>query len=160
MSKTLNFSDPHDLATHLMSLRTDKEMSSCFEFNTRKRDAAFKKMVRERSQEILDERNGKRKPVVRDTSIQAYLDMIKTGKAKTQKDIVYFNIYTAIEPMTRNELHQRINSHVNQHNEFRLSSMTARVKELIDEGVLEDSEKRPCKVTGLECHVLKIVNEV
>jgi hypothetical protein len=54
---THDFSDPLQLAEFIMGLRTDKEMSFAFEFNTRKRDDAFKKMVRDRSQEILDERN-------------------------------------------------------------------------------------------------------
>ena len=149
---TLDFSDPHQLADFIMTLQTDKEMSECFERNTRKRDDAFKKMVRDKSQEILNKRNGKRKSGIRDTSIEAYIEMLGTGKANTQKDIVFQAIYSTSSQYTRNELHCEIN----KHHLMRLSSMTARVKELIDEGVLEDHDKRKCSVTGLECHVLKI----
>jgi hypothetical protein len=82
---THDFSDPLQLAEFIMGLRTDKEMSFAFEFNTRKRDAAFKKMVRDRSQAILDERNRKPQAYARNSDPQTSHDAANAVQGKVTK---------------------------------------------------------------------------
>ena len=92
---------------------------------------------------------------VRETSIDAYHDLVASGKVKTQKDRVFHFLQVSGKGMSRSELHELINAYSKG---MRLSSMTARVKELIDEGLLEDIQTRKCRVTKRTVHVLNIAH--
>ena len=91
---------------------------------------------------------------VRDTSIEAYVDITLTGTVKTQKHMLFSILYKKYpNGVTRRELEDYLK---NDHYKWRSSSLTSRIKNLIDDGILEDQNIRTCKVTGRNAHIVKI----
>ena len=83
----------------------------------------------------------------RDTSIEAYQDLILAGKRPKQ----WMTIFHAVRlngQVTRDQLAYLTN--------LRLASVCGRVKELIDEGLLVDDEIVLSSTTGAKVHAVKI----
>lgn len=85
---------------------------------------------------------------VASTSVDAYRafrDGPKLGQQ--QRQIVDFLMLNRLG-CTRGEIAKRIG--------LRLSSVCGRCAELLERGVLRESSRRPCSVTGISAHVLTL----
>lgn len=85
---------------------------------------------------------------VASTSIDAYRDHRSSGELGTQQRKVMLFFHTRGGEHTRAELSDLI--------PMRLSSVCGRVNELVKLGYLEERDRRPCKVTGINAHPLMV----
>jgi len=81
---------------------------------------------------------------VRDTSIEAYLDLRDSGRAETQKDKILMLFRFSREPMTNREMAFALG--------MEPSTVSARRNELIEEGKMKMAGKRKCKITGITAY--------
>lgn len=81
--------------------------------------------------------------VVRDTSLQAYRDIIDSGRIGEVQKMVYEGLYK-FGPCTSSELYEHMSTGQNvQH-----SNIRARLGELRDMGAVKEGNKRKCAVTS------------
>jgi hypothetical protein len=87
---------------------------------------------------------------VRAISIEAYERHIESGKRDVQWVRIYNHVsaYGHIFPKTRSELSALLN--------MRMSSVCGRVHELIEAEMVEDGERRECKITGEPAHTVTL----
>jgi predicted transcriptional regulator len=85
---------------------------------------------------------------VADTSLDAYREHRDSGELGAQQKKVMMFFHLKGGEYTRSELAQSI--------PMRLSSVCGRVNELIKLGYLVECQRRPCKVTGINAHPIKL----
>ncbi len=86
--------------------------------------------------------------MIRDTSIRTYLNEIAPTLGARQIAVLEAFEYSTEEDMTNMEISKRIEREIN--------TVTPRVHELRCLGILVESRKRPCRVTGRMCHAWKV----
>lgn len=86
--------------------------------------------------------------MIADTSLDAYREHRDSGELGEQQKKVMLFFHTKGGEHTRSELAEKI--------PMRLSSVCGRVNELIKLGYLTEAERRPCKVTGINAHPVKL----
>jgi len=84
---------------------------------------------------------------VSDTSIEAYIEHKESGKIGKQASYILNSLQDG-KSYSRRELANKFN--------LELSSVCGRVNELLAEGLLEETEKRSCEMTGKTIHPIKI----
>lgn len=84
---------------------------------------------------------------VRDTSLEAYKELIETGAAEKQREKVFLAIYNSQVPLTRQELSFVTGKPVNV--------ICGRVNELIKEGAVIEGKKRACTRSGRKVYTLR-----
>lgn len=85
---------------------------------------------------------------VADTSLDAYRDHRNSGELGAQQKKVMLFFHMKGGEYTRSELAEKI--------PMRLSSVCGRVNELVKLGYLVEASRRPCNVTGVNAHPLKL----
>lgn len=88
--------------------------------------------------------------MIADTSCDAYREHRNSGElgAQQKRIMIFLHTYPKGGDFTRSELAQLIG--------MRLSSVCGRVNELIKLGYLLECARRPCKVTGISAHPVKL----
>ncbi len=74
------------------------------------------------------------------TSINAWFEINVEGIVAPQKQKIYRELYTSLEPKTAGEICEALG--------LREGSASGRLNAMADEGHVERCGKRPCKVTG------------
>jgi DNA-binding MarR family transcriptional regulator len=82
------------------------------------------------------------------TSIDAYYAMIAGPKLAAQQRTIVEFLASHSGDFTRAELAERTG--------LRLSSVCGRVSELLERGTLVERSRRPCSVTGVAAHVVRL----
>jgi len=85
--------------------------------------------------------------MIKDTSRIAYANLIVSGKGKTQREKLYVVIAES-GPITRAELSAITG--------VRINAVCGRVKELLNEEVIEELSVRACSQTYNKAHPLKV----
>ena len=85
----------------------------------------------------------------RSISIAAYEKHIESGKRDTQWMMIY-GYLDQHYPTTRSELSEQLN--------IRMSSVCGRVNELMKAGMVQEYERRKCRVTGEQAHPVGLNN--
>lgn len=85
-----------------------------------------------------------------DTSLSAYYDRVKPTLANRQK--VVFDMLRSKANWTNSELAQTL--------EWPINTLTPRVNELRKKGLVEESGKRVCKITGLTVHSWRVKTQI
>ena len=84
---------------------------------------------------------------VADTSIDAYIEHKESGKIGKQAEYILNSLQDG-KSYSRRELANKFN--------LELSSVCGRVNELMAEGLLEETDKRACEVTGKTINPVRI----
>lgn len=84
------------------------------------------------------------------TSVEAYSEMVDSGKRDTQKAIVLNGVIDN-GPVTRNELAVIL--------QLPVASVCGRVKEMLDDRLIKDDSTRECAITGKVVHILEPIND-
>lgn len=85
---------------------------------------------------------------VADTSLEAYREHRESGDLGAQQKKIMLFFHLKGGEHTRSELAEKI--------PMRLSSVCGRVNELIKLGYLVECVRRPCRVTGINAHPVKL----
>lgn len=86
---------------------------------------------------------------VKDTSLQAYRDIIESGTAEKQRERVFLAIHKCIVAPTRTELAKLTGIPIN--------AICGRVNELVKSCVVIEADKRECRETGKNAYTLKTI---
>lgn len=86
--------------------------------------------------------------MIADTSLDAYREHQDSGELGAQQKRIMIFFHTKGGEHTRSEISQLIG--------MRLSSVCGRVNELIKLGYLIECARRPCKVTRIQAHPVKL----
>lgn len=86
--------------------------------------------------------------MIADTSLDAYREHRDSGELGAQQKKIMLFYHLEGGEFTRSELAEKIG--------MRLSSVCGRVFELLDMGYLVEGARRPCKVTGINAHPVKL----
>lgn len=86
--------------------------------------------------------------MIADTSLDAYREHRDSGELSTQQKKIMMFYHLEGGEFTRSELAEKVG--------MRLSSVCGRVFELIEMGYLVEVARRPCGVTGVNAHPVKL----
>lgn len=84
---------------------------------------------------------------MKDTSLDAYIGLNKSGKAVTQRAKIYKYLKGRKRGMTRQEISIATGIAIN--------AVCGRVNELIKANVISELDRRACGITGSQAHTLK-----
>lgn len=88
---------------------------------------------------------------IRDTSLEAYIDHLESGKAELQKNKILLFLMRAHKPATNREIAHQV--------EIEPSTVSARRNELLDENLIKEAGKRKDKHTGIRAYTWRITLE-
>ena len=87
--------------------------------------------------------------MTRQTSLDAYNELCRSGKANQQRSVVLKAVMDSTRPVTRAELEVSTG--------MRINCITGRVKELLELGWITETGRRECSVTGNSVYELSPV---
>lgn len=86
--------------------------------------------------------------MIADTSLDAYRAHRDSGELGAQQKKIMIFFHTKGGEFTRSELADKLG--------MRLSSVCGRVFELVEMGYLVEAERRPCRITGVNAHPVRL----